>query len=166
MGLEFDYFRLNRCKIESEMTKNHTVVFVEQDTKRILGFAPEGLTPMFPAGTRYDTKTPFDVIEMENWLKKYRAQQKFDAETKAYRQIMREKPMRDSIRSAILARNNQVNPLNRDLNNALITFMDAEYDRIMAQLANPDVFGVAEAYEETKSGEDLAIEAPIFRGAR
>ena len=146
------------------MARIPTIVFVEQDTKRILGFAPEGATPVFPPGTRYDTKLPFDTLELENWLKKYRQQQIQDAQENAYRRVMREKPIRDSIRNAIFARNAVVSPLNRDLNLALVHFMDQEYDRIIQMHANPEVFGVAEAYAESKEGEDLALEAPMFRG--
>jgi hypothetical protein len=140
-----------------------TIVYIDADTKRILGFSPEGIKPLFPPGTRYDEKTPFDTLEMENWLKKYREQAHFDAEEKASRKVMREKPIRDAIKAAIRARNNVVNSLNRDLNNALIAFMDAEYDRIVRMQANPETFGIAEAYEESKLGEDLALEAPVFR---
>ena len=113
-----------------------TLVLIDCDTKRILGFSPEGIIPIFPPGTRYETKTPFDTLELENWLKKFREQAHFDAEEKAYRRIQREKPIRDSIKAAIRARNQNVNHANRDLNNALINFMDYEYDRVMAQQAN------------------------------
>ena len=141
-----------------------TLVLIDCDTKRILGFSPEGITPIFPPGTRYETKTPFDTLELENWLKKFREQAHFDAEEKAYRRIQREKPIRDSIKAAIRARNHAVNPANRDLNNALINFMDHEYDRVMAQQANPETFLAAEAYDESKFGEDLALESPVFKG--
>lgn len=141
-----------------------TIVFVDEDTKRILGFGPEGISPRFPAGVRVIEKIPFDALEYEGWLKRYREQAHLDAQEKAYRRIERERPIRDKIKDAIRARNNVVNALNRDHNNAVIKFMDWEYDRIMAQQANPETFGMAEAYDEHKIGEDLALESPMFRG--
>jgi hypothetical protein len=140
------------------------IVFIESESKRILGFGPEGLNPKFPVGTRYETKTPFDTLEFENWLKKFREQSKFDAEERAFRRMQREKPIRDRIKAAIRARNLSVNQINRDANNAIIAFMDQEYDRVMKQQANPETFGVAEAYDESKIGEEIALEAPIFKG--
>lgn len=140
-----------------------TIVFVEIDTHRILGFGPEGLKPLFPIGTRYREVHPFDAHEYEKWLKKYRDQAHNDAQEKVRLRTEREKHIRDAIKSAIRGRNLSVNRINRDCNNALIEFMDREYDRVMTHAANPETFGVAEAYEESKAGEDVALEAPMFR---
>ena len=143
-------------------SKEATKVFVELDTKRILGFGPEFAHPVFPLGTKWTEYTLLSAREIERWIRKYREQQQRDAEEATYTRLCREKRFRDALKSAIRARNPHVSQFNRDLNNVLIRLMDERYDKMMAAMEKPDVFGVAEAFEEQKSGEDLAMEHPYF----
>lgn len=144
--------------------KVKTVVFVDLDTKRVLGFAPEGLKPVVPCGTRYETKTPFDTMELEKWVNRYREEQKSDLEEKTYRQFSREAPVRKAMRDALLSRNNHVSPANRALNIALADLMDSRYKKTMDAKMKAETFLVAEAYDESKYGEDIACESPFFKG--
>lgn len=144
--------------------KVKTVVFVDLDSQRILGFGPEGLNPIVPAGIRYETKIPFDTIELEKWVNRYRQEQKSDLEEKTYRQFMREAPVRKAMREQLLARNNHVSPANRALNNALADLMDSRYQKTMEHKMKAETFLVAEAHDESKYGEDIACDSPAFRG--
>lgn len=134
-----------------------TVVFVDLDTKRVLGFGPEGLAPLIPAGTRYETKTPFDAIELDKWVDRYAAEMRADQQEKNYRQFLREQPMRKAIQDALRARNNHLDPLNRDLNNAFIGLQEKRYREMMDAKETAEHFLVAQGYDESVSGEDLAL---------
>lgn len=140
--------------------KVKTVVFVDLDTKRVLGFAPEGCKPVCPPGTRYEVKVPFDAMELDKWVDRYAGEQKSDAEQQNYRQFMREAPMRKAIQDALRARNNHLDPLNRDLNNAFLALQEQRYRRTLDLKIKMDTFLVAQAYDESTSGEDLAMMNP------
>jgi hypothetical protein len=144
-------------------SKERTCVYVELDTKRILGFAPEFVQAVIPAGIRYTEYTLVSAREIERWVGRYREQQQRDAEEASYRQLMREKGFRDALKSSIRARNSQVNLFNRELNNVLIRLMDERYEAMLKAKAKPEVFGAAEAWEAGKDGEDVALENPLLR---
>lgn len=142
--------------------RERSVIFKDLDSKRILGFGPEMLKPVFPAGVRYTETVITSALEFEKWVKQYREQQERDAEEKTYRQLAREKPIRDSIKAALTARNSSISPANRDLNRVLIRLMDERYDAMMSAKAKPEVYGMAEAYDESHGSEDIALENPLL----
>jgi hypothetical protein len=148
------------------MAKITTVVFIDLNTKRILGFAPEGATPYFPPGTRYETKTPFDSMELEKFVKRFHEEGKRDVEEKTMRQVMREAPIRKAIRDALIARSQHLDPLNRDLNYAILGIMDQRYRATMDAKTKYETFLLAQAYDESKAGEDVALEHPMFHEAK
>lgn len=143
--------------------KVKTVVFVDLDTKRVLGFAPEGCKPIVPAGTRYETKTPFDAMELDKWVDQYARESRSDLEQQNFRQAMREAPIRRAIQDALRARNKYLDPLNRDLNNAFLALQEQRYQKTLRAKESMETFLVAQAYEESTSGEDLAMKNPNIR---
>ena len=140
--------------------KSKTVVFVDPDSKRVLGFGPEGMRPLMPAGTRYEVKVPFDAIELDKWVDRYASEMRADAALQQERQFLREAPARKAIRDALILRSQSLDPLNRDLNLAMVAMMDHRYQKMMDAKQKPDNFLVAQAYEESTSGEDLALKNP------
>ena len=144
------------------MGKISTVVFIDLDSKRVLGFAPEGSAPLFPLGTRYETKTPFDVIELEKWVKQFREEGMRDIEEKSTRKVMREAPVRKAIRDALIARSAHLSPLEKDLNFAILGVMDHRYRAAIEAQKKVETFLAAEAYDESTAGEDLALQHPAF----
>lgn len=137
--------------------KTRTQVYVDLDTKRVLGFAPEGVRPLFPPGTRFEAKTPFDAMELDKWVDKYADEQKRDIEANNFRQMQREAPTRKAIADALRARSAHLDPLNRDLNDAFLGLMEHRYQKTMEAKTKVDTFLVAQAYDESVSGEDLAM---------
>ena len=150
-----------KCKIR-DMAKITTIVFLDLDTKRVLGFAPEGATPAFPPGTRYETKIPFDTLELEKLVKRFHEEGLRDVEEKTMRQVMREAPIRKAIRDALIARSQHLDPLNKALNYAILGVMDERYRAAMEAKTKYETFLVAQAYEDGKAGEDVALEHPMF----
>jgi hypothetical protein len=146
--------------------KERTVVFVELDSRRILGFGPELAKPSFPKGVKYTETVLLSAREIENWVGRYREQQIRDAEETTYRQLEREAPIRAAIRKSLLARNasSDVNNYDRALNNVYVRLMDEKYDAMMKAKAKPEVFGMAEAYEEGVDSERIAMDSPYMRG--
>jgi hypothetical protein len=142
--------------------KEAVKVFVEIGTGRILGFAPEFSRPLF-SGYRYTEHILLHVRDIEIWIARYRVQQERDAEEATYRQIKRESIFRRSLRSAIEERNKHVNAFNRDLNNVLLRLMEEKYDKLMAAKAKPEIHGMAEASEASKTAADFAVESPMYR---
>lgn len=142
--------------------RERTVVFRDLDSERILGFGPELLKPVFPAGVRYTETVLTSALEIEKWVKRYREQQERDAEEKTYRQLAREKPIRDSIKAALNARSSSISAANQALNRMLIRLMDERYDAMMRAKAKPEVYGMAEAYDESHASEDIALENPLL----
>lgn len=140
--------------------KVKTVVFVDPDSKRVLGFGPEGMRPLMPLGTRYEIKVPFDAIELDKWVDRYANEMRADAALQMERQFLREAPARKAIRDALILRSQTLDPLNRDLNMAMVSMMDMRYQKMMNAKMRPDNFLVAQAYDESTSGEDLAMKNP------
>ena len=138
--------------------KCRTVVYCDLDTKRILGFGPEDMAPTFPPGTRYETKIPFDALELDKWVDKYAEEMKRDVQEKNYRQYLREKPIRDAIYAKLRERNKTLDPINRDLNNAFMLLQDKHYQEMLTAKDKVEHFLVAQGYDESFSGEDLAME--------
>lgn len=144
-------------------SKEAVKVYLELDTKRILGFTPEFAKPFFPSTVRYTEYTLLSAKEIERWVGRYREQQERDAYEATVRQIQRESVFRKSLTSAIRARNQHVNPFNRDLNNTLIRLMDEKYDRMMQAKLRPQVYTPAMAYEEGKTAHEVALDSPYFK---
>ena len=142
--------------------KEATKVFVEQDTNRILGFAPELAKPLFPPEIRYKEYTLLHANEIERWVKKYRIQQEQDAYEATLRTIERESIFRKSLASAIRARNQHVSTMNQALNNTYLKLMDKRYDEIQHSKMHPQVFGMAEAYEADVSAAKVAMDSPYY----
>ena len=138
-------------------------VYIEQDTDRILGFAPENGRFLGAAGFRYKTHTLLHASEIERYVKKYREQQERDAYESTLLRIKREERFRKSLASSIRDRNQHVNQFNRDLNNTLIRLMDERYDQIIQSMLNPQVYGMAEAYEATTTSHEVALDSPYFK---
>ena len=90
--------------------KAKTIVYCDPDTKRVLGFAPEGLKPLFPAGTKYEIKVPFDAIELDKWVDRYAGEMRDDIQQKMERQFLREAPARKAIRDALLCSEQRLQP--------------------------------------------------------
>lgn len=145
------------------MGKIYTTVFIDLDTKRVLGFAPEGAVPAFPIGTRYETKQPYDSMELEKWVKRFREEGQRDLKEKTMRQVMREAPARKAIRDSLIARSQHLDPMNRDLNYAILGIMDQRYRAANDAKLKAETFLAAEAYDESTHGEDLALEHPMFK---
>ena len=144
------------------MAKITTIVYIDLDTKRILGFSPEGSTPFFPTWTRYETKVPFDSLELEKFVKRFHEEGIRDVEEKTMRQVMREAPARKAIRDALIARSAHLDPMNKDLNYAILGIMDQRYRAAMDAKTKYDSFLPGQAYEEGKASEDVALEHPVF----
>jgi hypothetical protein len=140
--------------------KVKTVVFVDPDTKRVLGFGPEGIRPLMPIGTRYEIKVPFDAIELDKWVDRYAQEMRADAVLQMERQFLKEAPARKAIRDALILRSQNLDPLNRELNLTMVKMMDHRYEKMIAAKMKPDNFLVAQAYDEKTSGEDLAMKNP------
>jgi hypothetical protein len=139
-------------------------VWVDSDTKRILGFTPERVKLLYGvAGFRYTSEVLRHASDIERWLAKYRIQQEQDAYEKALLRIKREERFRKALTSAIRQRNESVNPLNRDLNNMMIRLMDERYNKIIQSLLNPVTYGMAEAYEESTNSHEVALDSPYFK---
>jgi hypothetical protein len=140
--------------------RERTAVYIDLDSKRILGFAPENATMVIPPGIRYEVKVLYFAKEIERYVAKFREQQDRDLEEKRYRQVMREAPIRKAIADAIRDRNRHVNQWNRDLNNTFIRLNEERYQKMMS--ARPETFLAAEAWEEKKPSEDVALENPAL----
>jgi len=140
--------------------KRKTVVFVDPESKRVLGFGPEGMRPLMPLGTRYEVKIPFDAIELDKWVDRYASEMRADAALRMERQFLREAPARKAIRDALMLRTQSCDPINRDLNLAMVAMMDMRYNKVIEQQMKPEHFLVAQAYDEKTSGEDLAMKNP------
>lgn len=144
-------------------SKEAVKVYFELDTNRILGFTPEFAKPLFPIGIRYKEQTLQSAREIERHVAMYRTQQERDAYEATVRQIGRESVFRKSLASAIRARNQNVNQFNRDLNNTMIRLMDEKYDRMMKDKLRLQIYTPAEAYEQGKTGHEVAMDSPYFK---
>jgi hypothetical protein len=140
-------------------SRESVVVYRDPETKRILGFGPEYAKPAFPAGTKYTSETCLHASDVERRMMEYREQCLRDAEASTLRKLERERPIRDSIRSAVLARNSEVDPWNRDVNNALLRTWDHFYQRACNARLKAEVCTVAEKYDASKTTEQIANES-------
>jgi hypothetical protein len=140
-----------------------SVVWLDADSKRIIGFAPEGARPVAPSGTRLKCYTLLHASELDRWMKKYREQNNRDREEATVRKLESERPMRDAIRAAVLERNNGLDPWNRDINLSMLRSMDTMYERVLNSRRKQEAVLVAEQYEAGKTSADVAADSPIVR---
>ncbi len=140
-----------------------TVVWVDIDTKRILAFGIEGANPVVPAGTRYRGETLLHAHDIERWSKKYQAQCAEDREQASVRRLESEKPFRQAVREAILARNRHLDPWNADINLRMLDAQDKLYDRILESRRHAEVCIVAEKYEASSDSVKVALDSPLIR---
>lgn len=141
-------------------------VFIEVDTKRILGIAPASCRLLGAAGIRYTVETVNHARTIEKWIAKLGEQTRRDAEVATLAQIQRESKFRKMIRDKLLERNKHVNQYNQDLSNVFLRLMDQRYDRIMKSKMNPVVHGMAEASEARgwdDSVETFAKASPAYK---
>ena len=138
--------------------QERTVVYSDLDTKRILGFSAEGFAPVVPPGTRYEATVLLHASDIERYAKKFREQSLRDREETSLRRLEAEGPIRKAIKDAVRERNNQLDPRNRHLNNALLKMMDTYYDQAVAQRTQVEVCIAAEKYEASKTAGDIALE--------
>ena len=143
--------------------KEAAKVYIELDTDRILGISPEFASPLFPSGIRYKSYTLLHAADIERYVKRYREQQERDAYESTLRTIERESIFRKALRRAILDRNQHVSPMNQALNNTYLKLMDKRYDEIMEAKMHPQVYGMAEAYEASRTAIDVAQDSPYFK---
>lgn len=138
-------------------------VFLEYPSKRILGMAPSSImAPLLP-GLRFTSEVLLHSWEIESWLKKWREQQKYEAILRTEVQAQRDSVFRNSIAAQIRSRNQHVDPWNRDENNRLLQKMDADYDTKLKKQMNPQLYGVAESSEASKSADEIALDSPYFK---
>ncbi len=142
--------------------KERAVVYIDPKTKRILGFGQENTKPLFPRGTKYLTEVLYHAWDMDRWSRKFREQWREDQQRDNYNVYTREKPMRDAIKAALRARNSEIDPLNRAQNEMMIKVMDYQYDQAMARKLRKEVSLAAERWDESRTGEDIAVSDPGF----
>ena len=132
-------------------------VYIDTQTKRILGFGPEGAEPSLTAEQKkhLTVEVCYHAADIERYMKIFREQSLRDEEEASIRKLERERPIRKALRDSILERNNQVSPWNRAVNNALIKSMDYYYDRSLKARQKAEVALMAERYEAGKTTEDI-----------
>lgn len=144
--------------------KESVRVFLDSDTGRILGMAPASVqVPILPIAIRWRAEVLQHAYEIEAYLVKWRAQVKQEAVFRTERQAARDAIFRNSIASQIRQRNQSVNQYNRDENNRLLAKMDTEYDRKQKLQMNPQLYGMAESSDATKTGDEVALDSPYFK---
>lgn len=140
-----------------------TCVWIDSDSKRIIGFGPEGAKPKAPPGSRITSYTCLHAHELDRWMNKYREQCDRDSDESTVRKMEQERPMRNAIREAVLERNKHVDPMNRDLNLRSLELMDTMYERILARRRQAETFLAAEAYEAGTKSTDVALDSPFLK---
>ena len=139
-------------------------VFIDCDTGRILGMAPASIkAPAQTLGLRWKGEILNHAWEIERYLNRWREQAKLEATLRTERQVARESTFRAAIASQIRARNQTLDPYNRDINNAALQAMDDKYARKIKIESNPVVHGVAEAYEQTTTSHEVSLDSPYFK---
>lgn len=139
-------------------------VFIDCDTGRILGMAPASIkAPAQTLGLRWKAEVLNHAWEIERYLDRWREQAKFEAVLRTERQVARESTFRAAIASQIRARNQTLDPYNRDVNNAALAAMDDAYARKVKIESNPVVHGVAEAYEATTTSHEVSLDSAYFK---
>ena len=138
-------------------------VFLEYPSRRILGMAPASImAPLLP-GLRFTSEVLLHAWEIEAYLSKWREQAKHEAILRTERQAQRDAIFRNAIASQIRARNQSVDSFNRDLNIRLTEKMDADYEAKLKKQMNPQLYGVAESADASKSSADIALDSPYFK---
>jgi len=141
-------------------SREATVVYTDLETKRILGFGPEGFPPVVPPGTKYGTELLLHASDIERKAQQFREQSLRDRQETALRRLEAERPMRESIKAAVRDRNASLPARQRDINNALLKTMDFYYDTAVESRQRQEVCIAAEKYEATKTSGDVALENP------
>lgn len=140
-----------------------SVVWVDADTKRIIGFSPEGAKPVAPVGTKLTSYTLLHASDIDRWMNKYREQNNRDREEMTVRKLESERPLRNAIREAVLERNNSLDPWNRDVNLAMLRSQEIMYERVLESRRKQEAVLVAEKYEASATALDVAMDSPIVR---
>lgn len=135
-----------------------TVCYRDLETKRILGFGPEGFPPAAPAGVKYTATVCYSAKAIERFAEEYRSQSLRDREETSLRRLEAERPIRQAIKSALAERNNHLDPKNRDYNNAMLRVMDHFYDTAVEARQKVEVCIAAEKYEASKTSGDITLE--------
>ena len=137
-----------------------SVVWLDAETDRILGFTPENAPVVAPPGKKLKSYTLLHAAEIDRWMNRYRDQNNRDSEVETVRKLEAERPLRNAIKEAILERGKHVNQWNRDMNMLSIQAMDTIYERILERRRKAEVALAAEMFDASKKGEDLAIASP------
>lgn len=138
-------------------------VFIDLDTNRILGMAPASIKAPAANGIRFKTELCTHAYEIERYLNRWREQVKFEAVIRTEKQAQRDSIFRNSLASQIRHRNQSLDSWNRDENNRLLAKMDAEYDRKQKIQMNPQLYGMAESSEASKTAVEMALASPYFQ---
>lgn len=139
-----------------------TVVYTDLDTGRILAFGPVGARPVVPAGTRYQSELLAHASDIERWSRRYQIQCQRDRDEAAVNRLESERPFRAALKSAILERNNQLDPWNRDINLRMIEAQDKLYERILESRRKAEVCIVAEKYTADSDSVKMAMDSPLI----
>ncbi len=140
-----------------------TVVYKDLATQRILCFGLENAEPVVPPGTRYVSYVLLHASEIERWSKRYQEQCARDREQAFVRTLEREKPFRQAVRDAVVARNQHLDPWNRAINLRMLEAQDTLYQRILESRRRAEVCIVAEKYEATSDSVKVALDSPHIR---
>ena len=150
-------------------------VYIEADTKRIIGFGPLGAKASVPPQFRYTTVICNHAHEIERYAMMYREQMLRDEEQATVRSLEREAPFRKAIRDSILERNRELaasgDPQDRRnirINEALMRWTDTRYEWAKKRRMEAEVCVAAEKYEAGKTavevGDELAARKGFTRG--
>lgn len=140
-----------------------TCVYRELGTGRILSFGIEGAPPLIvPEGIRYETIPCLHAADLDRFMDQYRRQHIEDEERAAVRKLERERDFRKSVRDAIIARNQHLDPFNRDVNLRMLDAQDKLYERILSQRLKAIPKLAAEMYEQ--GGDETRIVKDAARG--
>lgn len=141
--------------------KERTCVYLSIATGRILGFGHESMTPMFQEGwTRILLS---HARELDRYAELYRRQEIEDAQSEDYFRTMREAPARNAIRSALRARRNHVNAINRAYIDANLRMMDIREERMRKRRQAAQSCLLVEKYGEKVTPEEIALDSPVFK---
>lgn len=138
-------------------------MYLTRDTGRILGFGHESIKFILPAGTRgVKREVLFHARDIERYAERYRAEQQQDFEQDQYHRILRESPLRNAIRQALLARRAMVdNPLDRAYIDVNLKLMDKREE--WARQRKQECALLAEKYDADKTAEEIALDSPAFK---
>lgn len=143
--------------------KERTVVFRDLDSGRILAFGIEGADPFVPVGTRYESFVVHHAYELERWSKQYQEQCALDREQTTVKRLEAERPFRQAVREAVIARGAHLDPWNRDINIRLLDAQDTMYQRILESRRKAEVCIVAEKYDADSDSVKMAMDSPHIK---